>query len=366
MSERSLRNRTIIDYSAMHCGSKGKISAQKGDLEPEKQLDMSSHDTVPDIAQELEALEKEEKRLRLEIALAEKKRQISDLHFQLQQTGDTVKDNSALDVMLKKNAKELSTPAAVKQTRTLQTPSLEKKAEVSLKDLSKNKDLEAALYLLKGSHLDFLDNQQNTSRTDNQQIQGKLPLKPLYLIPDFVSKPNASASNSSDRDKAKKVEDITAAQWISANSKILLKLVADGMDQDEVQQYLKYTGKVGDYLQMAEVSSVMLLDNEHRRQVHEEGRQWDNIDSDKVYFFLKAQSAQPSFKQKFKQQATDENGRPICIRFNKGICHMSFCKYSHVCLICKGDHPKMQHGLGQNSGLPPSQPPSQPPRFRQY
>ena len=230
--------------------------------------------------------------------------------------------------------------------------------------MSKNKDLEVALQLLKGSHLEFLGNE--TPQCDiSAQPQGKSNNSALFCIPDFVTKPNASTANS-DRDKVKRVEEVTTAQWISANAKILLKLMADGVDRDEIQRYLRYTVKVGDYLQMAETSSVMLLDNEHRRQVYEENRQWDNIDSDKVYFHLKTHSF---FKSKGKQPATDDRGKQICLRFNKGHCYMTYCKYSHVCLLCKGDHPRHQHQQGpQNGGqnAPAVDPQVPPPRFRPF
>lgn len=343
MSERNLRNRTIVDYNALHSGMKGKnaskISVGKELASP--QMDRQG-DLHPEISNELQALEVEEARLRLEIALAAKRNEIRLLQSELQKSDNLVEEQVTQHL-----------PAVNNQP----LPS-NRDHEVTLKDLSKDKDLETALSFLKGSHLDFLDKQPaHTSTADQHNIQGKS----LFLIPDFISKPNASYTSNTERDKVKRVEDVTAAQWISANSKILMKLITEGMEMLDVQRYLRYTIKVGDYLQMAETSSVMLLDNEHRRQVQEEGRQWDNIDSDKVYFYLKAQSAGPAPKQKFKQ-VTDENGKPICLRYNKGACYMSFCKYAHVCLVCKGDHPKVQHGVGQSV----TPPPSQPPRFRQY
>ena len=56
-------------------------------------------------------------------------------------------------------------------------------------------------------------------------------------------------------------------------------------------------------------TSVMLLEYEHRRQVREENRPWDMIDSDKVYCHLKANV--PSAKQNFQKhkQPTNEKGQ---------------------------------------------------------
>ena len=67
------------------------------------------------------------------------------------------------------------------------------------------------------------------------------------------------------------------------------------MDIDGVKAYLRYVSKVGEYLQISEASSAMLLDNEHRKQIHEENCQWDHIHRDKVYFY---QKAIPAGKQK--------------------------------------------------------------------
>ena len=75
--------------------------------------------------------------------------------------------------------------------------------------------------------------------------------------------------------KVKRVEGITKAQWISGNSKVLLKLIVG------VKTYLRDI-KRGDFLQVSEASLVMLLNNEYRKQVHEESRQWDHINTDKV------------------------------------------------------------------------------------
>ena len=74
-------------------------------------------------------------------------------------------------------------------------------------------------------------------------------------------------------------------QWLSANARIMLALL-DNMDKATITSYLRYTAKIGDYLQVSEPSSVMLLDEEHRKSVTRENRQWDDIDGDRRYFYL--------------------------------------------------------------------------------
>lgn len=334
-TERHLRSRTVLDYSAMHNGRKSERNSDKPVEKSPAHMNVSG---LKDIDSELKALEVREQTLRLELALEEKKREVEQLQNKL----------------LSKSSSVPQSPA---------TSNSEAAEKVTLKELSRNKELDSALSFLKQSHLDFLRTEDQTSPKENP---GKCSSM-AYVITDFVSKPTGNSAS----DKAKKIEDVTAAQWVSANARILQKLIAEGLEMDGVQQYLRYTEKIGDYLQMAETSSVMLLDHAHRNHVHDHARAWDNIDSDKVYFHLKATASQP--RPKFKQ-ATDERGKPICIRYNKGSCYMTYCKYAHVCFLCKGDHPKIHHGAPQNhasastdhaQAAQPTMPPP-PPRFRHF
>ena len=114
---------------------------------------------------------------------------------------------------------------------------------------------------------------------------------------------------------------------------------------EESIRYLRYTRKIGDYLQSADTSSVMILDHEHRIQVFEEDRRWDCIDSDKVYFHLKSPK---SLNSPRVNKDTSHNGKQICRNFNNGNCYYCACKYAHVCLSCRGDHPRIQHFAGQH------------------
>ena len=57
-------------------------------------------------------------------------------------------------------------------------------------------------------------------------------------------------------------ESVTLAQWISAESRIMAKLIKDGhlKTQDDMLSYLEYVGDFGDYAQVNELESVMLYD----------------------------------------------------------------------------------------------------------
>ena len=73
-----------------------------------------------------------------------------------------------------------------------------------------------------------------------------------------------------------RLENISLAQWVSANARILSKLISDGvLDSFQTLQYLEYTAKVGDFAQTCEIGSVIVYDNEYRKWIHEKySREW--------------------------------------------------------------------------------------------
>jgi hypothetical protein len=75
-------------------------------------------------------------------------------------------------------------------------------------------------------------------------------------------------------------EKLTAGQWISANARIMNKLITSGsLTTSTLNDYLEYTRKLGDLLQLYTPSSVFLLDHHHRVEVHESiTRKWSDID----------------------------------------------------------------------------------------
>ena len=75
----------------------------------------------------------------------------------------------------------------------------------------------------------------------------------LHLIPDFVIKPNCSSREREhnlgrglvirDGKNRLKPEDVTEAQWAGASFRIFAEMV-DGMDIDEIKQYIHYISTV--------------------------------------------------------------------------------------------------------------------------
>jgi hypothetical protein len=206
----------------------------------------------------------------------------------------------------------------------------------------------------------------------NKGVAERHPL----LIPDFVSQPKGAYVGDKEeilvavglnqlvmRGKRKPALDqITLPQWLSANCRILLQLVAqDKITTEGVSQYLHYTAEVGDLCQTYTTPSVMLLDNAHRIRQNQLQCAWTDTDSHSRDFYLERRQQvsnnkstnQPTSNAN-KPKSVDAQGREICRSFNQADgCHWANCKFQHTCLVpgCGANHPKHQHD-------------STPPRFR--
>lgn len=384
MSARSLRAGKYVDYNRMHHGTLDNAIEAEGNEDSEvlvtyqqvdqqvdqaktvtstpatgfvkQTMDVLDKSICGDLASELEALEIEETSLRLRLAIAGKRKEVGSLRVSLQKS-----DCDSLHM----GYQPPNHPLPPDLQEILPT---HQSAAITTSSLAKDKELNAALDVLKNCHLDFLDSSPPAQPTNNPGATDRGKSKCL-LIPDFVTKPTASLGHKEDRELVKGVvlraklkpnaEEVSTPQWITANARILLRLIDDGLDMAAIKRYLRYTAKVGDYLQVSETSSVMLLDNDHRSQVFEEDRAWDNIDGDKRFFYLEKNrpAGLPISKPKPRnKQATDSAGKTICFKYNSpGGCQLTYCKFSHTCIVpgCSGEHSKQQHPSGDT-----------PPRFR--
>ena len=202
---------------------------------------------------------------------------------------------------------------------------------------------------------------------DEQKTAGK-----ALLIPDFVSRISASADDNNEQEvirsgssqlvlrsaRARLVpEHVTLAQWISANSRIMAKLITTGQlsSQQQILDYLQYVADVGDYAQTCEQSSVMIYDHEYRKKQAAFNRKWGDDDIHLCTFFLnkKARSDrryqgrsnhQMSRSSNKPPRLVDNSGLEICRNFNGYGCSRQPCYFSHVCSICKDkSHPRSRH-----------------------
>mgnify|MGYP001552461939 CR=1 FL=1 len=239
----------------------------------------------------------------------------------------------------------------------------------TLKDLSQDDELTAALHMLQDCHLqDILPSADPPSQNQSTKHSGKFLAIPEHvIIPKKSSEREIKIGNKLYLKQQMKVEEVSVPQWLSANVRILIKLIDSGdlNNINAIKQYLRYTAKVGDYLQVSDVPAVMLFDENHRKQVHDEGKCWDDIDGDCRYFYLEKEDKSRIASNRFQHHGATYNrrpkqlgpvdaaGQPICISYNKQSgCTRPVCNYGHVCSFpgCYGPHPRFQHDI--------------PPRFR--
>ena len=243
MGRKSTRSKAKKNYKDMN---DGKL--------PE---DDRSKDTESISSDELTKLDQEERELDIQL----KKVRIDMKRKELEQLqGGQLPANSQENLPNVSGAQAMGTQAGL----------IQKDGSANLKSLSQDKELNAAMELLQSAPLqDILENS-----TDSTASKGKW----LHII-DFVSTPKSTSKQADKRlfrdiyQKGTKIklEEISISQWLSANAKIMLELL-DSLSPEEVRDYLKYTAKVGDYLQKGDPISVFLLDKEHRKMVATEGQ----------------------------------------------------------------------------------------------
>jgi hypothetical protein len=108
---------------------------------------------------------------------------------------------------------------------------------------------------------------------------------PRVLLEDKLL--TSSGVNISFKSAAKKVEveDVTTAQWLSANLRIF-DILSVSMSSQEVAEYDEYTKQIGDLLQVYSESSVMQFDDEHRWMVNLTNPSWIDVSAHLERIFL--------------------------------------------------------------------------------
>jgi hypothetical protein len=83
-------------------------------------------------------------------------------------------------------------------------------------------------------------------------------------------------------------ENVSLAQWITANARILAKMIQNGAmkSHDDILAYLQYNMDFGDYAQLNEHDSIMTYDHEYRRKQANTGRKWGENDIHLANFYL--------------------------------------------------------------------------------
>ena len=144
-----------------------------------------------------------------------------------------------------------------------------------------------------------------------------------------------------------KLEKVSPGMWISANVKILQKLMED--DDFDVMAYLRYTAMIGELATRFTWASVLLFDDEYRKRQAENKFVWGTDAPHLSTVLLRERPPQPKAgkqggNQAARPQATGGPGA-TCRQFNRGACtYGATCKYEHVCSVCGGLHASKDHG----------------------
>jgi hypothetical protein len=197
----------------------------------------------------------------------------------------------------------------------------------------------------------------------------------LYLPINFISHlrghrsddeelfqtPGSSKLILSNSPKKVEPEKLTQGLFFGANARILARMIPN--PSSEIFYYLDYLRKIGDLLINYTSSSVYLLDHEHRFEVLEIGKNWNEIDATLSLNILKKKEQNVGLSASKVGLSTpgspsanksEKKSMVICWQFNQpnGCQYGSNCKFRHICNIeaCGASHPAFKHVFrGQNT-----------------
>jgi hypothetical protein len=208
--------------------------------------------------------------------------------------------------------------------------------------------------------VNFIRNPKGTITDLDEQVvteDGRLVVKPN------VRKPTA--------------DQLTAGQWVAANAIILARLLPK-LSQQELYDYLDYERRIGGLMQLFTHSTVFILDNEHRIDVHRYNDRWNDIDPTMIGSLLKKKEesqmpanihtaprrdSQRSSNQGSRQGSSRQDGRKnaACWQYNspEGCPFGQTCRYGHFDSAAKSTSsqfhdraPRFQSGAqGQTGGI---------------
>lgn len=138
-----------------------------------------------------------------------------------------------------------------------------------------------------------------------------------------------------------KLDNISPAQWISANARILAELLHVGkLQATQVPNYLAYTAKVGDLALRYSWSSVLHYDYEYRFLQAQYQFEWS-----KDVPHLATTRLRERLNGSTPSSAKSQTKKPVCRNFNTKGCSFTNCSYRHVCSEpgCGKAHSKVNH-----------------------
>lgn len=202
---------------------------------------------------------------------------------------------------------------------------------------------------------------------DSMTVQPDLPSGKLFRVVDFVSSslfPDEEVTLgdgvSLKLNSKIKLEKISPAMWITANSRIMSRLLNED-PRFSAQNYLRYTEMIGELAARYTWQSVLLFDDEYRQRQAKIGFDWGTDAPHLGTVMLRDRERSSAFPAGRKITGSSFRrfpGKEICRQFNRGACsYGTSCLYDHSCAVCgHRDHGSKDH----QTDHPPTARPSMP------
>ena len=438
MTERELRKNKRIDYKSLHCGvsedsfemdkNSEDISGEDNDMHEFSREDVET--SIKEAEEQLLNLDLREKQLTVEFEVASKKQKIKDLQAsiaslskptQLGQDETSGKEANGKPAVL---PTPLAPGASYGQMATgyqgyLDTPHHPGDQPSKSQPLGSgegltstgfqnnplwNDQLLASVYGPNISeppvHVQAYSNQPGMNRAANGAYGGRLDLNPqVYLrkstsatgkyrrIVDFA--PRKDGYNTDDDEvefggglyyrtpeaSRLRLDNLTPAQWVAANSNILWDIIDKEGPNIDVQMlvgdYMSYTTKIGEMATRYTWRSIFRYDDEYRFKQFLYGYRWGSDSAHLATITLeerqkkqqwsnasgtqKPGSGTPKFGGKTKTGDADSNNKTtpaaaVCYNFNDGReCRSHPCRFKHACSQCGKPHASVHHDVAQGS-----------------
>ena len=229
--------------------------------------------------------------------------------------------------------------------------------------LAKNTEINALLTKYSASEKEFLEVQEAINK-DSLSSGEK---RKFLAITDYVTLPECFLSDDeetlltttgrqltfkSKSNKKLEPKEVSVAQWIGANSRIL-EILTPTLTKSELADYNDYTRQVGDLLQLYTEPSVMSLDHAHRRAVSLFNRRWNDVSNHNERFYLRVKSSQKSDRSdksdsgRTSRTRTRSKFQHVCVKYNtaEGCTYGAECRFRHKCNEkgCHDTRPKHTH-----------------------
>ena len=210
----------------------------------------------------------------------------------------------------------------------------------------------------------YLFSPDDPKRGKHRAIVDFIPTTARTSTEDAVEEHEIAPGVTIKAGRQTRLDSITPAQWVAANSCILADIIRkspDGNVRELVCDYMSYTTKIGELACKYTWKSVILYDNEYREKQHLFLFRWG---SDSAHLHtVQLVPRKPTWEEgkekkryggrseKEPQSPKDSTKAPLCWNWNKEVpCTRSPCTYQHVCEWCKSAaHTRLKHDQPKKS-----------------